>query len=170
MTAKTPLILVTLATTLGLSGPVMAAHLNAPDGLVCETGLDNSIHSDWNDRDEASSYAVEVTAEYDVSKNGQMDRTQDFRFGSEPSELVLQSQDMMATFIDDTGKIVEVMPMAANLQVKALHLGKGHETGNGHEKAIGEGHQKMNGSARNAEAAECRVTLSDMTCPFNLCF
>lgn len=170
MKAKTSLLLLTLATTLGLAGPVAAAHLDAPADLVCNRGFDNSVHSQWSDREGATYYAVDVTAEYDVSNDGQMDRTYDFHFGSQDSELVLAPQDMMGSFVEDnSGQVVDKMPMAANIRVKAVHLGKGHEIGKGHEKAIGEGHDKLNGSVRNAESTECRVTLGTTNCRFGIC-
>jgi hypothetical protein len=158
MKAKTWLLLLTLTTTLAVTGPVAAAHLEAPDGLVCDSAFDNSLNSRWIDRNGASYYAVDVMAEYDVSNDGAMDRTHEFHFGSPESELVLESRDLMGSFVDDrSGRVVDKMPMAATVKVKAAHLGKGHDIGAGHEKARGEGHHKVNGGVRNAEFTECRV-------------
>lgn len=157
MKTKTSLLLLTLATTLGLAGPVAASHLKAPDDLVCERGFDNMVHSKWKNREGATYYAVDVTAEYDVSGDGQMDRIQDFHFGSHDPELVLNPAKMKGSFVEDTrSRVVDKMPMAANIRVKAVHLGKGHyKAADKSDKS----RSAIDGQSRNADYTECRVTL-----------
>lgn len=168
MKAKTSLLLLTLATTLGLAGPVAAAHLEAPDDLVCGRDFKNSVYSKWKNRAGASYYAVDVTAEYDVSDDGQMDRTHDFHFGSPEPELVLESRDLMGSFVDDSSRrVVDKMPMAANIRVKAVHLGKGHDKD---KKNDNRGYNAVSGQARNSDYTECRVTLGGSNCRFGRCF
>lgn len=157
MKTKTSLLLLTLATTLGLAGPVAAAHLEAPDGLICNRGFDNSVHSNWNDRNGASYYAVDVTAEYDVSNDGKMDRTHDFHFGSHDPELVLEPGDLMGNFVEDnSARVVDKMPMAANIRVKAVHLGKGHYK---EDAKASKSRNAMENQSSKADYTECRVTL-----------
>ena len=168
MKAKTSLLLLTLATTLGLAGPVAAAHLEAPDDLVCGRDFKNSVYSKWKNRAGASYYAVDVTAEYDVSDDGQMDRTHDFHFGSPEPELVLESRDLMGSFVDDSSRrVVDKMPMAANIRVKAVHVGKGHEIGKGQSHSNSK--SAVEAQARNTDYTECRVTLEARNCRFGVC-
>ena len=169
MKVKTSLLLLTLAATLGLSGPVAAAHLSAPVDLVCDRGVDNSVHSRWQARDGATYYSVDVTAEYDVSNDGRMDRSQNFHFSSQDPQLVLQSRELMGNFVeDDSGRVVEKMPMAANIRVKSVHLGKGHEIGKGHQ-VNGRSSNAVAGQSRHADFSECRIMLGG-NCRFGRCF
>lgn len=168
MKTKTSLLLLTLATTLGLAGPVAASHLAAPDDLVCNRGFDNSVYSKWKDRDGATYYAVDVTAEYDVSNDGRMDRTHDFHFGSHDPGLVLGPRDLLGSFVEDnSARVVDKMPMAANIRVKAVHLGKGHDKD---KKNDNRGYNAVSGQARNSDYTECRVTLGGSNCRFGRCF
>lgn len=149
--------LVTLAAALGLSGPVGAAHLDAPDDLTCGNGGD-LIYSSWSVVDGASEYAVDVTADYDV--NGSV-RSQNFRFGASDPRLDLFKSDLEAKFYDDNEGVVTGKAKAVRMRVKALHVGKGHEIGKGHEKGRGQGHETGHMNQASSYSNECQVALSE---------
>ncbi len=184
MKAKTSLLLLTVATTLGLSGPVVAKRtLETPDELVCEAYFDNSVHSTWESVEDATYYAVDVNAEYDVSGDGEMDRGHGFHFGTADPELELEESDLMGSFVDDDGLVVQKKAMAAKLRVKAVRVPRGHRIGLGHLKVSGDGHYRgrrkghyKDHGIKSSDYAECRVTFTQPEpdpdpgpCPFFRC-
>ncbi len=129
MKIKTSLLLLTLTTALGLSGPVLAKKLPDAEEVDCDFA-NGMVTCAWNNGVMgAGAYKWEVTAEYDVDYNDDVvDRKKKFHFETAGPNMENSPSDMKSNFYDADGRIVpDKMPMSAKVRVKAAGLAKGRK-------------------------------------------
>lgn len=163
MKAKTSLLLLTLATTLGLSSPAIAKKMADPEELDCSyrTGM---FHCKWNQNMEADSFVWEVTAEYDVDfGDGIADRKKKFHISGDSTSLYHSVAALKASFNTEDGRgVVKMMPMSADVRVKAVKTkDKGKDKGKGYAKG---------GKGKSTPYSDmCEVNFANDDCPIGMC-
>lgn len=126
MKIKTSLLLLTLTTALGLSGPVLAKKLPDAEEVDCDFA-NGMVTCAWNNGVMgAGAYKWEVTAEYDVDDDEVVDRKKKFHFETAGPNMEKSPSVMKSSFYADNGTMVpDKMPMSAKVRVKAAGLAKG---------------------------------------------
>lgn len=162
MKAKTSLLLLTLATTLGLSSPALAKKVADPEEVDCSyrSGM---FHCKWNKNMNAASYTWEVTAEYDVDYgDGIADRKKKFHFSGDSTSLYHSVAALQASFNTEDGKgVVTMRPMSANVRVKAQFMEDGKDNGKGYAKG---------GKGKSTPYSDmCEVNFANDDCPIGMC-
>ncbi len=168
MKAKTSLLLLTLATTLGLSSPAIAKKMADPEELDCSyrTGM---FHCKWNSNMEAASmeaasFVWEVTAEYDVDYgDGIADRKKKFHISGDSTSLYHSVAALQASFNTEDGRgVVTMRPMSADVRVKAV-------MSNDKGKDKGKGYAKGGKGKSTPYTGMCEVNFANDDCPIGMC-
>lgn len=173
MKTKTSLLLLTLATALGISSSVAAKK--AADALevncsysrgmavcVVSNGAATATVSQASASNEsAEGYKWEITAKYDV--DGVADRKKKFHFETSAPRWSGSPSVMTARFNsdEDLGSPVTKTPTSADIRVKALYMDKDQDKGKGYAKG-----GKGKSSPYSATTA---VTFKDDGCTIGMC-